>query len=244
MKIKHFMNRVKHLSILAVATFSLQAAEPIKVIADRAHGDFDIKTPLAAIATKLNLNLQLNTEPITASALRDAKLLLVKSPTKPFAAGEKASIVEFVKGGGSLLLVLDEERRQSLEKTGVNDFIAPFGLKLTADLAAPHNCGAIAKAGAIHAADRELPYSGGRAVEGGKAFAWQLSSDGQPAKPFAAHHQLENGGRIIVLAEGMAANFYGSQNGTRLTGTNPQDTTYWGKDSVVFMEEVLAWLVK
>ena len=30
-----------------------------------------------------------------------------------------------------MLLVLDEESRQSLATTGVNDLIAPFGMKLT-----------------------------------------------------------------------------------------------------------------
>ena len=37
----------------------------------------------------------------------------------------------YVKQGGALLLVLDEESRQSLATTGVNDLIAPFGMKLT-----------------------------------------------------------------------------------------------------------------
>jgi hypothetical protein len=232
------------LSIFIAVTFSLQAGDPIKVIADRAHGDFSVKPQLSAIAAKLNLELKTNSEPITASTLRDARLLLVMMPTKPFAAEEKAVIVEYVKGGGSLLVVLDEERRQSLEKTGVNDLITPFGLKLTADLAAPHNCGGLAKAGVIHATDREVPYSGGRAVEGGNPFAWQLGRDGQRGKAFATHQELGNGARLVVLGEAMAANFYGSQNGARLTGTTPEDTTYWGKDSVVFMEEILSWLVK
>ena len=45
----------------------------------------------------------------------------------------------------------------------------------------------------------------------------------------------DNGGRIVVLGEGMASLFLGDPNG---------ETTYWGKDSVMFMEEVLTWLAR
>jgi hypothetical protein len=38
-------------------------------------------------------------------------------------AAETEAVVAFVKGGGSLFLALDEERRQSLEKTRVNTLI-------------------------------------------------------------------------------------------------------------------------
>jgi len=119
-------------------------------------------------------------------------------------------------------------------------------MKLTPDTEYVHNCGGIAKAGEINRADRELPYSGGRAVEGGTPFAHQLDRNGKPAQPFAAWKKLEGGGRIVVMAEGMASLFLGTQEGQRLTGIprDPAGTTYWGKDSAVFMEEVLAWLVK
>jgi len=36
--------------------------------------------------------------------------------------------VGYVKQDGALPLVLDEESRQSLATTGVNDLIAPFGV--------------------------------------------------------------------------------------------------------------------
>jgi hypothetical protein len=142
--------------------------------------------------------------------------------------------------------VLDKESRQSLATTGVNDVIAPFAMRLTPDTEYVHNCGGIAKAGEINSADRELPYSGGRAVEGGTPFAYQLDRNGKPAQPFAAWKRLDGGGRIVVMAEGMASLFLGTPEGQRLTGIprDPAGTSYWGKDSTVFMEEVLAWLVK
>ena len=171
-------------------------------------------------------------------------MLYLRAPTLEFTATETEAIVAFVKGGGSLLLVLDEERRQSLEKTAVNNVISPFGMKLTPDTEYLHNNGGIAKAGEINKADREVPFSGGRAVEGGTAFAFQLDKDGKPWHPFGAYRRLDNGGRIVVLGEGMASLFLGDPNGVRLSGSQTDLTTYWGKDSAIFMEELVTWLIK
>ncbi len=57
-----------------------------------------------------------------------------------------------------------------------------------------------------------------------------------------AYKRLDNGGRIVVLGEGMASLFLGEPNGVRLSGSLNDPTTYWGKDSAIFMEEVLTWL--
>jgi hypothetical protein len=104
----------------------------------------------------------------------------------------------------------------------------------------------IAKAGEINRSDRELPYDGGRSVEGGTPFAFQLDRDGKPAQPYAAWKKVDGGGRIIVLAEGMASLFLGSAHGKRLTAVddNTGMDLYWGKDSAIFMEEVLSWLAR
>ena len=207
---------------------------------------------MAGIAERLNIEVNTVTQPVTAEALRGFRLLYLLAPSRTFTAPEKEAIVAFVKEGGSLLLVLDQESRQSLATTGVNDLIAPFGMKLTPDTEYVHNCGAIAKANEINQSDREIPYSGGRAVEGGTPFAYQLNRDGKPAQPFAAWKKLESGGRIVVMGEAMAGIFLGTKEGRRLTGVpfvpgvpfDPSKTTYWGKDAVIFIEEVLAWLVK
>lgn len=90
--------------------------------------------------------------------------------------------------------------------------------------------------------DREVPFSGGRAIEGGTAFAFQLNKEGKPSQPFGAYTRLDNGGRIVVLGEGMASLFLGDPNGVRLSGGPNSPTTYWGKDSAIFMEELLTWL--
>ena len=233
--------------LLLVAALGCNAAEPAKVHVDLAHRE----NPAAAATRPLvgpmpGIVFAQGTAPLTADLLAGCRALYLPMPVKPFTAEEKAAVIAFVKSGGSLLLVLDEERRQSLATTGVNDLIAPFGLKLTGDTEYLHNQGAVAKAGEINAADREIPYSGGRAVEGGTPFAWRLDREGRPAEPFAAWKKLENGARIIVLGDGMAISSMGRPEGVRLSGV-PRDaskTVYWGKDSAAFVREVFAWLVK
>jgi hypothetical protein len=219
-----------------------QGASRVRLVFDQAHGEQPPPSQLDPVAKKLGLETQTSAGPITAAALEGARILYLRAPSNEFTAAETAAIVAFVKGGGSLLLVLDEERRQSLDKTGVNNLISPFGMKLTPDTEYLHNNGAVAKAGEINKADREVPFSGGRAVEGGTAFAYQLDKEGKPGHPFGAYKRLDTGGRIVVLGEGMASLFLGDPNGVRLSGDLKNLTPFWGKDSAIFMEEVLTWL--
>jgi hypothetical protein len=216
-----------------------------RIYSDHAHGQMPLPPPYAALATKLGVEIVAHQTPITPEALRGYRMVMLRAPLQEITADERAAIVGFVKRGGSLLLVVDEERRTPLGTIRVNELIAPFGLTLTADTPYLHNTGAIAKKGEINAADRELPYSGGRAVDGGTPFGWQLDKDGKPAQPFAARTTVGARGRVVVLAEGMASLFLGVPEGVRLTGV-PRDasgTTYWGKDSAIFMEELLTWLM-
>lgn len=240
---------LKFLSLVALALAvgsAVRAAESPRILHDLAHGQTSLARSMKDIATKLGVTIADSKVPITAEVLAGVRLLYLRAPSGEFTQPERESIIAYVRAGGSLLLVLDEESRQSLAATRVNDLIAPFGLKLSPDLPYLHNCGGIAKAGAIHAADREIPYSGGRAVEGGTPFAFVLDQDGKPAAPFAASVTQENGARIVVMGEGMASLFLGKPEGVRLTGVHRDfsRTTYWGKDSRVFMEELIGWLIK
>jgi hypothetical protein len=230
------------LSVIAIDPLRAQAQARVRLVVDQAHGEQPPPNQLGAIATKLGLELQTSGAPITAAALAGARILYLRAPSTEFTAADTEAIVAFVNAGGSLLLVLDEERRQSLEKTGVNNLIAPFGMRLTPDTEYLHNNGAVAKAGEINKADRQVPFSGGRAVEGGTPFAYQLDKDGAPWHPFGAYKRLDTGGRIVVLGEGMASLFLGEPGAVRLSGDRQNLTPYWGSDSAVFMEEVLTWL--
>jgi hypothetical protein len=219
-----------------------QGSRPVHLVFDQAHGELPPPDQLTGLVKKLGLEIHSSSASITDQALADARILYLRAPSKEFTTSETDAIVGFVKRGGSLLLVLDEEQRQSLEKTRVNSFISPFGMRLTPDTDYLPNTGAIAKAGEINKADREVPYDGGRAVEGGTPFAFQLDKEGKPSQPFGAFKRVDGGGRIVVLGEGMASLFLGDPRGVRLSGGRSMPTTYWGKDSAIFMEEVLAWL--
>ena len=200
---------------------------------------------MADLAASAGLSITTGTGPIDAAALIGHRLVYLRAPTSAFADAERAALIAFVRAGGSLLVVVDEESRQKLADTRVNDILSPFGLVLTPDTPYLHNTGALATAGEINRGSRELPYSGGRAVEGGTPFAWQLDAAGKPAQPFATWKKVDGGGRIVVMGEGMASLLLGTAEGQRLSG-KPRDaagTTYWGKDSRVFMDEVLAWLL-
>jgi hypothetical protein len=234
------------LALAFAAPFPALAQTRPRLLYDRAHGENAPNPPMLALAERLGIDLATSTAPVTAEALAGVRVFYMRAPSTTIGPEERAAIVAFVRGGGSLLLVMDENTRQDIAVVGANDLIEPFGLRLTPDTPYLHKTGAIAKAGEIHAADREVPYSGGRAVEGGTPFAFQLDKDGKPAQPFAASARLDNGARVVVMAEGMASLFLGVAEGQRLTGP-PRDaanTVYWGKDSTVFMQEVLAWLIR
>ncbi len=214
-----------------------------RVFFAKAHGEWNNPRSLAKLAKSIGIDFVTSDQPITADSLLSVDVLYILMPTKTFTGGEKSTIVDFVRDGGSLLLVLDEEKRQSLKKTGVNELIAPFGMKLTDDTHYLHNRGAIAQKGVINKEVRELPYSGGRTVKGGTPFSFLLDREGNPTKlAHGAYSETAKGSRIIVLGEGMASLFLGSKEGVRLTGTTPNDTIYWGKDSAVFNREILEWL--
>lgn len=212
---------------------------------DQAHGEFPPPEQMTEIGNRLGYTIKTAKGPITAESLEGSRLVYLRAPNRTFTESEKAAIVAFVKNGGSLLLVLDEEQRQSLTKTGVNDLIAPFGMKLSGDTPHIPNTGAIAKAGEINQEDRDVPYDGGREVFGGTPFAYQLDRKGHLAQPYGAYTKFDNGARVVVLAEGMASLFLGDKDAVRLhvDTITPDNTKWWGKDSAIFMQEVLAWLI-
>jgi hypothetical protein len=214
-----------------------------KIYFDTAHGEAPWPPQMMEIGKRVGYRLEPGRGAITVDALAGSQLVYLRAPNTALQDSEKQAIISFVKAGGALLVVLDEEARQKLAVVGVNDVIEPFGLKLSGDT--PHivNTGAIAKAGEINKADREIPYDGGRQVFGGTPFAYQLDRKGNPAQPYAAYVKLDNGARIVVMSEGMASLFLGVPEGIRLR-VQPEDPKWWGKDSLIFMEEVLTWLLK
>lgn len=245
-QLRHRMARMKIsllFSLWVALALPAHSAAP-RVVYDLGHGQTSVITQMAEIARKLGFDIDPVSGPLRKEVLSGARLLYLRTPTRPYAEDERKAIVDFVRGGGSLLVVMDEERRTSLDATGVNTVIGPLGFELSADTEYLHNAGGLARSGPINRADRELPYSGGRSVAGGAAFAWQLDREGKTAQPFASYAQLGSA-RVIVMAEAMASAFLGKPEGIRLSGVprDPQNTVFWGKDSALFMEEVFAWLL-
>ena len=52
------------------------------------------------------------------------------------------------------------------------------------------------------------------------------------------------GARRSLPGEGMASLFLGDPNAVRLSGSLDSLLPYWGKDSGIFIEEVLSWLAR
>lgn len=236
------------LSIFATLVFTssqpLASPKPT-ILVSLAHKEVPVRPQFRKIAKEINSTLVEHTSAITPESLKGVSLLYINAPKQTFAASEKNAIINYLNQGGALLLTQDEERRQSLAKTEVNDLIIPFAMMLTQDTPYIHNTGALAVSGNIHAADREIPFSGGRAVVGGTPFAFQIDKNGNAGLPFASYKSLKSGGRIIVMGDIMAHIYMGEKNAERMSGVhrNPKKTTYWGKDSYIFMQEVFTWLI-
>lgn len=182
--------------------------------------------------------------PLTAEALEPCSVLAIVNPRT--ALPDKAQIEaahQFVAAGGSLLVVIDAAARTPMPLDVANSLVMPFGLSFTDDVPYVHNRGAIALSGPINRQAREIPYSGGRAVEGGVPFSLILSATDLA---HASYVERPGGGRVIAMGEAMATLLMGTATGERLSGVphDPSRTTYWGKDSRIFMREVFAWLLR
>jgi len=189
------------------------------------------------LLAKLPATIEIDSVKLDDTLLEGKHGLILFGP-KELTKSEKQAVVEFIRSGGSLLLIFDAENRTPLY--GINDIITPFGLELTGDTPYLHNCGAIAVKSEVCAERRELPYSGGRSINGGNVIS-RVYMDGDYIH--CAYVRTEKRGKIIVMSDAMAAIFMGRPDGIRLTGTKPADTRYWGKDSKIFMEEILSFFV-
>ncbi len=209
--------------------------EPLGVLHERSYKMFD-----SLLQKNHGASLGKHQSSLTAAALHGKTALVVLSPNQAYSSDETAAVLGFLEGGGSLLLFFDEERRTPLT-TGVNQFIEPYGMRLTANAPVRHNCGALAVNWDVCSQAWELPYSGGRSVEGGKAISLVYDKG---SHVHCAFTETGKGGKIIVMAEAMAGLLLGEPDGIRFSGSGPTDSKYWGKDSLRFMEEVFAFLLQ
>jgi len=237
---------------------ALQAQAPAaprpKVLVDASHGQLMFRnasgqpTPLheryAALIKGLDADFEVTTDKPTRERLAGYRTVVLLGPLTRPDDETVGTLVGFVQNGGSLLIGLDEERRQRLEPSRLNEIVRPFGLSFTDDTPYIHNRGALAVGGRINQITREIPYSGGRAVAGGTPFSFVIHPDGTPSSmAHAAWVELPSGGRIVAMGDLMAPLLLGQPEGQRMAGgLVAGDSVYWGRDSVPFMTEVLAWL--
>jgi hypothetical protein len=223
------------------------AQEPI-IYFDCAHGNssaYRNDAAYSAIAKKHGAQAVFSLSTLNEQALAEASvavLTFIPPVQQPLTKEELAVLRKFIKKGGSVLVIADEEQaaKVKLEKMRLNELLMPFDLKLTDDTPFIPNRGALAPASDIFSATHEIPYSGGRAVEGGLPLAFVLDESGQLTNiAHTAFVTTSAGGNIVVMAEAMASLFLGGNNGQRLV-----DNQWWGKDSAAFMEDILRWMLK
>ena len=227
----------------AMSAMSVSAQQKKEIIFDTFHGQNSRNAEVfgGLLPKSANATIGVNSSEINDETLMDKEAIVLFSLTKPLAEAEKQAITKYLRSGGSMFLIFDEERRTPLNGVGINDVITPFGMSLTADAPVRHNCGAIADKSAVCAARRELPYSGGRSIKGGTVIS-KVNDKGNYVH--SAYTLLPGNGKLIVMSDGMAGLLMGGPDGVRFSGTGPSDSKYWGKDSRVFMEEVFAFLLK
>jgi hypothetical protein len=165
---------------------------------------------------------------VTPDGLKGCDLLFIHIPSAKYTPGEVGAITKYISGGGSLFLVMDQDSWSTLDQTGVNDLIRPFGLQFGGE-SPDSQAGGHTNAGLITDTRLKISYHGARTVTGGTPFAFNDRSD---AHPFGTFLEVKNGGKIIVMGDGMVSLYMTSWEGV-------QD--YQCQE---FMQAAFRWLVK
>jgi hypothetical protein len=183
---------------------------------------------LTKTAAAVNASLSYLKKEITPQDLEGCNLLFIHIPSAKYTPGEVSAISKAIAGGASLFLVMDQDMWSTLEQTNVNDLIRPFGIQFGGEspdaLAGGHT-----STGPITDKRLKISYHGAKTVTGGTPFCFNDRSD---ANPFGTFKEVENGGRIVVMGDGMVSLYMTSWEGV-------QD--YQCQE---FMQAVFRWLLK
>lgn len=152
-------------------------------------------------ASSLDAGLGYITKEIKPELLRNCDLLFIHIPSSKFGKDEVDAITQYLQKGGSLFLVMDEDYWSTLQQTNVNELIKPFGMKFEGQSPDTIN-GGYTKAGIITNKALKITYSGGRIIEGGTPFCFNNQTSDYA---FGVFTTLKNGGRIIVMGDGMVS---------------------------------------
>lgn len=165
---------------------------------------------------------------IKPELLAKCDLLFIHIPTTKFSPTEVNAISNYVEKGGSLFMVMDEDYWSTLEQTNVNDILRTFSIQFGS--ANPDTLtGGSTRKGLITAKALKIPFHGARLVKGGTPFCF---SDRSEKFPFGMYMELKNGGKLIVMGDGMVSLYMNEWEG--VTGYQCQE----------FMHDVFQWLLK
>jgi hypothetical protein len=143
--------------------------------------------------------------------LAGCDLLFVHIPSAKYTPGEVGAITKYITGGGSLFLVMDQDMWSTLDQTNVNDLIRPSGIQFGGE-SPDSQAGGHTNAGPITGKRLKISYHGARTVTGGTPFSFNDRSD---AHPFGAFKEVENGGKIVVMGDGMVSLYMTSWEGVQ-----------------------------
>ena len=183
---------------------------------------------LTTTATAVNASLSYLKKEIQPKDLEGCDLLFIHIPSAKYTPAEVSAISKSIASGGSLFLVMDQDMWSTLEQTNVNELIRPFGVQFGGE--SPDSlAGGHTKAGIVTDKRLKISYHGARTVTGGTPFSFNDRSD---AHPFGTFLEVKNGGKIIVMGDGMVSLYMTSWEGV-------QD--YQCQE---FMQAVFRWLLK
>ncbi len=179
-------------------------------------------------AAVVNGSLTYLKKELTAPELKGCNLLFIHIPSAKYTPGEVGAVTKYISGGGSLFLVMDQDMWSTLEQTNVNELIGPFGIQFGRE-GPDAQAGGHTNAGPVTDKRLKISYHGARTVTGGTPFAFNDRSD---ANPFGTFKEVEKGGKVVVMGDGMVSLYMTSWEGV-------QD--YQCQE---FMQDVFRWLLK
>ena len=179
-------------------------------------------------ATSVDARLSYLKKEVTPKDLEGCDLLFIHIPSAKYTSGEVSAISKYLASGGSLFLVMDQDMWSTLEQVNANDLIRPFGIQFGGE--SPDSlAGGHTKAGLVTDKSLKISYHGARTVTGGTPFCFNDRSD---AHPFGTFMEVQNGGKVIVMGDGMVSLYMTSWEGVH---------DYQCQE---FMQDAFRWLLK
>ena len=178
-------------------------------------------------ASSVNAELHYLKNKMKPEDLSDCDLLFIHIPSKKYTANEVNAIIQYLKKGGSLFLVMDEDYWSTLNDANVNDIIKPFDIQF-GEQSPDTTLGGITKPGLITEKPLKITYYYGRIINGGTPFCFNKNGE----YPFGVYKSLKNGGKIIVMGDGMTSLYMTSWNGVN------------NFQCAEFMHDVFKWLLE